>query len=165
MWILAVAWSVHSSPMPTVTMREKGHGGYLCSDSSLALLRVRLGKNEKIEGLAYGKRITIGTAIVSFHPAGHILGSSQIRIEVSGEVWVVSGDYKPQSDKTCEPFELVKCHGFISECTFGLPIYRWAKEKIIHDQINHWWSQNIDRGETSLLFAYSLVKPNAYCQD
>ena len=85
-----------------------------------------------IESIPFGQEQMIGDARVSFHPAGHILGSAQIRIEVGGYVWVVSGDYKPQSDKTCETFELVPCHGFISECTFGLPVYQVATGSEIH---------------------------------
>jgi putative mRNA 3-end processing factor len=100
----------------------------------------------------------IGDAHVSFHRAGHILGSSQIRVEVGGRVWVVSGDYKPQPDRSCEAFELVKCDVFVSECTFGLPVYRWQKEGIIHQQINAWWQENVEAGRPSMLFAYSLGK-------
>jgi putative mRNA 3-end processing factor len=122
------------------------------------LLKIRIGKDSKIESIPYGEKIKIGNANVSFHPAGHILGSSQVRIEVKGRIWVVSGDYKPQPDQTCEMFELVRCHGFISECTFGLPVYKWKPEKQVHDNINHWWSKNKDDGKMSLLFAYSLGK-------
>ena len=135
-----------------------GHGSYLCSESCLPLLRVRLGQAAKIESLPFGEKIRIGRACVSFHPAGHILGSAQVRIEVGGRVWVVSGDYKPQKDRTCEPFELVECHGFVSECTFGLPVYRWQPEEIVHAQINAWWKENAQRGNPTLIFAYSLGK-------
>jgi len=96
--------------------------------------------------------------VVSFHPAGHIVGSSQIRVEVGGRVWVVSGDYKPQPDRSCESFELVKCDVFVSECTFGLPVYRWEPEAVIHQQINQWWQENAEAGRPSMLFAYSLGK-------
>ena len=123
-----------------------GHKSYLCSDSCKPLLKIRIGKDSKIESIPYGEKIKIGNANVSFHPAGHILGSSQVRIEVKGRIWVVSGDYKPQPDQTCEMFELVRCHGFISECTFGLPVYKWKPEKQVHDNINHWWSKNNDDG-------------------
>ena len=135
-----------------------GHRSYLCSKTCESLLKLRIGKDSVVESLSFGEKLKIGQAIVSFHPAGHILGSAQIRIDVGGEVWVVSGDYKPQTDQSCEPFELVRCDGFISECTFGLPVYRWQPEQIIHQQINHWWTQNTDEGKTSLLFAYSLGK-------
>ena len=135
-----------------------GHSTYLCSDKCNPLLKLRIGEHSLINSLPFGKKIKIGKATVSFHPAGHILGSAQVRVEVGGQVWVVSGDYKPQADQTSEPFELVKCHGFISECTFGLPVYRWQPEQIIHQQINQWWSENAEEGRTSLLFAYSLGK-------
>ena len=137
---------------------RKGHRNYLCSDSCRALLQIRLGSDAKIESIPYGRKLKMGAALVSFHPAGHILGSSQVRIEVGGEVWVVSGDYKPQADKTCETFELVACHGFITECTFGLPIYHWIDGETVHRQINQWWSENLQLGKPSILFAYSLGK-------
>jgi len=137
---------------------RSGHESYLCSDSCLSLLRIRLGESQKIESIPFGKEIKIGSAKVSLHPAGHILGSAQVRVEVGGEVWVVSGDYKPQADQTCEAFELVPCHGFISECTFGLPVYRWIEEQKVHQQVNEWWQKNASEGRPSLLFAYSLGK-------
>lgn len=137
---------------------RSGHNSYLCSDSCLPLLKIRLGENQKMESIPFGKVIKIGAAKVSLHPAGHILGSAQVRVEVGGEVWVVSGDYKPQADQTCESFELVSCHGFISECTFGLPVYRWMEEQKIHKEVNQWWQKNAKEGRPSLLFAYSLGK-------
>ena len=137
---------------------RKGHGSYLCSDNSKPLLKIRLGPKAKIESLPFGKRIKMGDALVSLHPAGHILGSSQVKIEVSGQIWVVSGDYKPQPDLTCEPFEMIKCHGFVTESTFGLPVYRWLPEDTIYAQINDWWVGNAENGIPSLLFAYSLGK-------
>ena len=121
-------------------------------------MKVRLDSKARVEGMKFGEKRKIGDATVSFHPAGHILGSAQIRVEVKGRVWVVSGDYKPQVDQTCEPFELVPCHGFISECTFGLPVYRWMPEELIHQQINAWWKENRANRTPSLLFAYSLGK-------
>ena len=135
-----------------------GHDSYLCSEPCKALLQIRIGQDSTIESLPFGKKTKIGQASVSFHPAGHILGSAQVRVEVKGQVWVVSGDYKPQADQTCEPFELVKCHGYVSECTFGLPVYRWRPEQTIHQQMNQWWSANAEEGRASLLFAYSLGK-------
>ena len=137
---------------------RSGHKSYLCSNTTQSLLKVRLDSNARVEGMKFGEKRKIGDATVSFHPAGHILGSAQIRVEVKGHVWVVSGDYKPQVDRTCEPFELVSCHGFISECTFGLPVYRWMPEELIHRQINAWWKENRANRTPSLLFAYSLGK-------
>jgi putative mRNA 3-end processing factor len=135
-----------------------GHAHYLVSQSCLPLIKIRLGADISAEGIPFGEKRKIGGALVSFHPAGHILGSSQIRVEVGGRVWVVSGDYKPQPDRSCEAFELVKCDVFVSECTFGLPVYRWEPEEVIHQQINQWWRENADAGRPSMLFAYSLGK-------
>jgi putative mRNA 3-end processing factor len=95
---------------------------------------------------------------VSFHPAGHILGSAQVRVEHKGEVWVISGDYKLAPDPTCAPFEHVKCHNLITEATFGLPIYRWPTQQSVFDEVNGWWRRNRDRGFASVIFAYSLGK-------
>ena len=135
-----------------------GHQNYLCSEACKPLLKVRLGDGVRVEGMEFGQSCKIGNSRVSFHPAGHVLGSAQIRIECKGLVWVVSGDYKPQNDQTCESFELVKCNGFISECTFGLPVYRWLPEDLIHKQINEWWAENAELGNASIIFAYSLGK-------
>ena len=135
-----------------------GHESYLCSDPCLPLLHLRLGKKAKFESVPFGQKLKIGTATVSFHPAGHILGSSQVRIEVLGRVFVISGDYKPDGDRTCEEFEPVKCHDFISECTFGLPVYRWKPEELIFNRINQWWSTNAGEKVPSLVYAYSLGK-------
>ena len=137
---------------------RNGHQSYLCSDASLPLLKIRLGESTAIESIPFGKSLTIGSAKVSLHPAGHILGSAQVRVEVNGEVWVVSGDYKPQSDPTCETFEVVPCHGFISECTFGLPVYQWREESKVFQEVNTWWEENASEEIPSLLFAYSLGK-------
>ena len=95
---------------------------------------------------------------VSFHPAGHVLGSSQIRVEHRGEVWVVSGDYKLAHDTTCTPFEPVRCQTFVTESTFGLPIYRWAEQGEILASIDDWWRVNRERGKCSVIFAYPLGK-------
>jgi len=95
---------------------------------------------------------------LSLHPAGHILGSAQVRVERNGEVAVVSGDYKTQADRTCTPFEPVRCHTFITETTFGLPIYRWRPESEVFDEINSWWRANQELGRASILFGYALGK-------
>ncbi len=135
-----------------------GHKYYLVSESCLPLLKLRLGQDVVAEGVPFGETRKIGEARISFHPAGHILGSAQIRVEVKGRVWVVSGDYKPQPDRSCEPFELVKCDVFVSECTFGLPVYHWENEEEVQRQINQWWCENAKEGKPSLIFAYSLGK-------
>jgi putative mRNA 3-end processing factor len=95
---------------------------------------------------------------VSLHPAGHILGSAQIRIEDKGKIWVVSGDYKVEPDPTCTPFEPLACHTLVTESTFALPIFRWQPQQDILDDINNWWETNRQRGRTSVLFAYALGK-------
>src|SRR5690349_14139746 len=103
-----------------------GSRHYLGSREGERVLRTRLGPEARIESLEYGEPVTLGDGVrLSLHPAGHILGSAQVRIERGGEVWVVSGDYKVEPDPTCTPFDPIRCHGFITESTFGLPIYRW----------------------------------------
>src|SRR5436305_15140419 len=113
-----------------------GSAAYLCARRGLPVLRTRLGAEARIEGVAYGESRDMNGVKVSLHPAGHVLGSSQVRIESAGEVWVVSGDYKLDPDPTCEPFEPVKCHTFITESTFGLPIYRWCKPAETFARVN-----------------------------
>ena len=117
-----------------------------------------VGQEGQIRSIPFGEKHKIGNATVFFHPAGHILGSAQVRIEVSGRVVVISGDYKPDGDRTCEEFEPVKCHDFISECTFGLPVYRWKPEELGLDRINQWWSANAGQKKPFLVYAYSLGK-------
>ncbi|MEM1107231.1 MAG: ligase-associated DNA damage response exonuclease [Planctomycetota bacterium] len=135
-----------------------GSKRYLCSDIGVEVLRPRVQTGAKIEGLAYGQTTSINGVTVSLHPAGHLLGSAQVRIEHRGRVEVVTGDYKTQADKTCEPFEPVRCHRLITECTFGLPIYMWQPEDEIAEQINGWWRQSQATGRTSVVFAYALGK-------
>ena len=134
-----------------------GSAGYLCAAPGEAVLRRRI-PDARIETLPYGTPITIGEARVSFHPAGHILGSAQIRVEHRGEVWVVSGDYKRQADPTCAAFEPVTCHTFITEATFGLPIYTWDPPATVAAEIAAWWRANRDEGKPSVLFCYVLGK-------
>ncbi len=111
-----------------------------------------------IRGVEYGETVALNGTTVSLHPAGHILGSSQVRIEHGGEVWVVSGDYKTDPDPTCTPFEPIRCHTFVTESTFGLPIYRWPSQAEVFAEINAWWRANAAAGRTSLLLAYALGK-------
>ena len=135
-----------------------GCGAYLASADGAALLQLRLGGTGAVEALPYGERRLLGGVSVSLHPAGHILGSVQVRLEAGGEVWVVSGDYKTDPDPTCRPFEPVRCHTFISESTFGLPIYRWPAQSEVFSEINAWWRANADAGRASLLSGYALGK-------
>ncbi|MCZ4367477.1 ligase-associated DNA damage response exonuclease [Sulfitobacter dubius] len=134
-----------------------GMGSYLATHAALPVMRHRLGEIA-IEGIAYGETRQIGGAMVSFHPAGHVPGSAQIRVEVGGEVWVASGDYKVIDDDMSEPFEPVQCHHFITESTFGLPVFRWAPQAEVAAQINDWWAGCKAAGKTAFLGAYSLGK-------
>lgn len=136
----------------------RGHGRYLVTKQGERLTRIRLDDGAIITTQDYGKTTTVNGVKISFHPAGHILGSAQVRIEYKGEVWVISGDYKLAPDATCAPFEPLKCHHFITEATFGLPIYRWPPTQQIFDEINGWWRRNIEKGKASVLFAYALGK-------
>lgn len=135
-----------------------GMGRYLCAEDGAGVLRLRLGESARIDTVRYGEPISLGGVTVSLHPAGHILGSTQIRIERAGEVAVVSGDYKAEPDRTCLPYEPVKCHLFVTESTFGLPIYRWDVQDRVFAQIDDWWLQNQRDGRASLLLGYALGK-------
>ncbi|OYW60215.1 MAG: DNA ligase-associated DEXH box helicase [Rhodobacterales bacterium 32-66-7] len=134
-----------------------GHDAYLATPEALPVIRRRLGPITA-DTLPYGQSRQIGGAKVSFHPAGHVPGSAQIRVEVAGEVWVVSGDYKTEADGLAEPFAPVPCHAFISECTFGLPIFRWEPQPMVMARIADWWAENAAAGRTSILGAYSFGK-------
>ena len=133
-------------------------GSYLTSNAGKKIIQERVGKKSKVQGLLYGKKIKINDVIVSFHPAGHILGSSQIRIEHKGYVCVVTGDYKTLSDNSCEKFELIKCNEILSEATFASPFYRWPDPKKVFSEINKWWHNNTIKGITSIIFSYALGK-------
>lgn len=135
-----------------------GCGHYLTSTQGRHVLRARVAREAAVDTLDPGESIAIKGLHVSLHPAGHILGSSQVRIERRGEVWVVSGDYKVEPDSTCAPFEPVRCHTFVTESTFGLPIYRWPAQSAVFAEINAWWRANRDAGRASLLFGYALGK-------
>ncbi|HJP56336.1 MAG TPA: ligase-associated DNA damage response exonuclease [Gemmatimonadales bacterium] len=131
---------------------------YLASAAGRGVLALRLGPDAAIETLDWGDSVSLGSVRVSLHPAGHILGSAQVRVELGGDVWVVSGDYKTDPDPTCAAFEPVRCGTFITESTFGLPIYRWPAEAEVFAGINAWWRANAAEGRTSLLFGYALGK-------
>jgi putative mRNA 3-end processing factor len=131
---------------------------YLCSREGETILRERLGNDCSIASVDFRESIDINGVKVSFHPAGHVRGSAQIRVEHKGEVFVVSGDYKRQPDRTCSQFEVVRCNSFITESTFGLPIYRWRPTDLVLAEINAWWARNASEGITSIIYAYSLGK-------
>jgi putative mRNA 3-end processing factor len=134
-----------------------GSAAYLCHQDSVAILRKRLG-DIHVQGVGYGEAIDRDGVKISLHPAGHILGSAQIRVEYRGEVWVASGDYKLEADGVCTAFEPVRCDAFITESTFGLPIYHWRPQVEIFTEINLWWRENAEQGRASVLLAYGLGK-------
>lgn len=135
-----------------------GSQSYVTTHSALPVIKHRLGSHINISGVAYGETINVNGVKFSFHPAGHIIGSAQIKVEYKGEVWVASGDYKIENDGISEPFEPVKCHAFITESTFGLPVFKWRPQKEVIQEINEWWCRNKQEGRVSILAAYSLGK-------
>jgi len=134
-----------------------GMKAYLATHSAGPVIKYRLG-DIKLQTVAYGEVTTINGVKFSFHPAGHIIGSAQIRVEYKGEIWVASGDYKLENDGLSEAFESVKCQHFITESTFGLPVYRWTPQEEVFADINDWWRQNQEAGKVSVLTAYALGK-------
>jgi len=135
-----------------------GHASYLATRQSEGVLRSRLGADMNLDCVDYGEARDINGVKVSLHPAGHVLGSAQVRVEHRGEVWVVSGDYKLDPDPTCLPFEPVRCHTFVTESTFGLPVYRWEDPVRIFARVNAWWQRNAEAGRASVLFGYAFGK-------
>lgn len=134
-----------------------GSNAYLCHTDTAPLLRLRLGE-VSVDSMAWGETRTINGVKISLHPAGHIIGSSQVRIEYKGEVWVVSGDYKIVNDGISGAFEPVACNSFVTESTFGLPIYHWQEQEVVYDKIRQWVLNNKAAGYSSVLLAYSLGK-------
>ncbi len=135
-----------------------GMGSYLATDAAAPVMQHRLGPQARIETLKFLEPRQIGAASVSYHPAGHVPGSAQIKVTVKGQSWVVSGDYKTVADGLSEPFAPVPCHAFITECTFGLPVFSWTPQDVLTDQINGWWAANAAAGRFSILGAYALGK-------
>ncbi|NNE28705.1 MAG: ligase-associated DNA damage response exonuclease [Saprospiraceae bacterium] len=144
---------------------RRGHSAYLCTHRAKPTIKHRLGKKINIESIDFGEQINMNGVHFSFHPAGHILGSAQVRVEYQGEVWVVSGDYKTEEDGFTIPFEVVPCHTFITECTFGLPVYKWRPQNEVFEEINNWWYENANLGRVSLLTGYSLGKAQRLLQN
>jgi putative mRNA 3-end processing factor len=135
-----------------------GSGTYLCALPGRNLLQNRLGETAAVDGAPYGDAFEHNGIRISFHPAGHVLGSAQIRLEHRGRIWVVTGDYKLAPDPTCDPFEPVRCHALLTESTFGLPVYRWAPPADVFAEINDWWRANKEAGKASILYGYALGK-------
>jgi len=144
---------------------REGSGHYLCTPRTAPILRHRLGGRRNIQTIGYGESLNILGVRFSFHPAGHIVGSAQVRVKYRDEVWVVSGDYKVQQDNVSEEFELVKCDTFITESTFGLPVYQWPDPQDVFRDINSWWASNSQQGITSVLSAYALGKAQRIVQN
>lgn len=134
-----------------------GNKQYICPKRSLPILNRRIGPVE-VCAYPYGEEFSINGVQFSFHPAGHIPGSAQIKVQYRGDTWVYSGDYKTEDDGLSHAFEAVKCRVFITECTFGLPVYRWRPQSVVYSEILDWWSKNADNNIPSVLLAYSLGK-------
>jgi putative mRNA 3-end processing factor len=135
-----------------------GSQSYLCCTDSVAILQTRLGPHASIQGVAYGETVHFSGVNVTLYPAGHILGAAQVKVESGGYSWVVSGDYKVEPDATCAAFQPVRCHSFVTEATFALPIYRWRPSSEVFSQVNDWWQANAAEKRASVLYAYSLGK-------
>jgi putative mRNA 3-end processing factor len=140
-----------------------GSSQYLCHHFTKPLLQLRLGENQ-YESKNWNETVNLNGVNISFHPAGHIIGSAQVRVEYKGEVWVVSGDYKTEDDGISTPFEPVKCNAFITESTFGLPIYKWRPQADIFQDMKDWIATNNGNGRTSVFIAYSLGKAQRILQ-
>ena len=134
-----------------------GHQHYLCTSAAQPVIRHRIGP-ASIQTLEYGEPLYIHGVRFSFHPAGHVVGSAQIRVEYKGEVWVVSGDYKLEDDGLSGVFEPLRCHTFVTESTFGLPVYQWKPQEAVFADINAWWLNNQAQDKVSVITAYALGK-------
>ena len=134
-----------------------GHESYLTHHQNIPIIKHRLG-NINVQGVSWGEKTNINGVEFTFFPAGHVIGSSQIRVAYKGEVWVFTGDYKLQDDGVCEPWIPVKCHILITECTFGLPAFNWRPQQEVMNDLSAWWKENSAEGKTSVVFAYSLGK-------
>ena len=148
-------------PLAVVTHAHADHAvpgsaRYLCAEPSVSLLRHRLGAEPAIEGVPYGEARSLGETRISFHPAGHVLGSAQVRIQRGDEAWVVTGDYKREADPTCAPFEPVRCDVLVTEASYALPIFRWDDPREVLREVHRWWQGNPRRA--SVLFCYVLGK-------
>lgn len=150
-------------PKAVVTHAHSDHApwgcrSYLAAKPGEQLLRMRMNTDAEFQFLPYGESITLNGVQISFHPAGHILGSAQVRLEYQGQVIVITGDYKLEPDSTCEAWQPVPCHWMITESTFGLPIYRWQPQEVIMRSINRWWQETRDAGSCCMLYGYAVGK-------
>lgn len=141
-----------------------GHKRYLAHHFSREVLLYRLGELN-LQTVAYGEKVIKNGVEISLFPAGHVIGSAQVRVEYKGEVWVVSGDYKTEDDGISTPFEPVRCHHFISECTFGMPVYQWKPQAEIFNDVNNWWRHNVEHNLATVIVGYSLGKAQRILQN
>jgi len=141
-----------------------GSKSYLSHIDSLPLLKLRLGFANHFETLDWNESVYINGVKVSLHPAGHIIGSAQVRVEYKDEVWVISGDYKVEDDGISTAFEPVPCDHFVTESTFGLPIYKWKPQPVIFSEMKDWIAKNNAEGKSSVFIAYSLGKAQRILQ-
>ncbi len=141
-----------------------GNKRYLAHHHSREVLLYRLGEIQ-LQTIEYGEKVMKNGVQISLYPAGHVIGSAQVRVEYQGQVWVVSGDYKVEDDGISTPFEPVPCHHFISECTFGMPVYQWKPQQAIFEDINGWWRNNLQQGLATVLVGYSLGKAQRILQN
>lgn len=151
------------APVAVITHGHSDHarpgmGRYIAAEPCISILRRRLGGAAAIEGIPYGERANLGGVTISFHPAGHCLGSAQVRVEGPHEVAVAAGDYKRAHDPTCAPFEVLRCDTFVTEATFALPIYRWDPAAAVADDILDWWDAARAQKKVCVLAAYALGK-------
>ncbi len=136
----------------------KGSRRYITAEPGRWVLWSRMGQHSKVETLKFGESVDLNGVKVSLHPAGHILGSAQVRAEYKGDVWVISGDYKVAPDRTCSTFEPVRCNTFVTESTFAQPLFQWEPQETTFAKIHDWWRANQSRNQASFLFAYALGK-------
>lgn len=136
----------------------KGSRQYIAAESGKWVLWSRMGQHAKMTGLPFGRSVDVNGVKVSLHPAGHILGSAQVRAEYKDEVWVISGDYKVAPDVTCAPFEPIPCHTFVTESTFAQPCFQWEPQEVTFGRIHDWWRTNQAQNQASFLYAYALGK-------
>ena len=142
-----------------------GNGAYLCHTLTGLIIKKRISEELNVQTMAYGEITQRNGVSISFFPAGHIIGSAQVRLEYKGEICVVSGDYKLEDDGISPQFESVKCHSFVTESTFGLPIYKWLPQSVVFSNIKAWLSDNLSKGKTGILVAYSLGKAQRLIQN
>lgn len=136
----------------------RGCRRYLTAEDGREIVANRLPPHAVITTVRYGETVTLNGVRVSLHPAGHVLGSAQVRVEHQGEVWVVTGDYRVTADPTCAAFEPVRCQTLVTESTFAHPYFQWPAVERVMSEIHDWWRQNQAAGKASFLYAYAFGK-------